>query len=83
MKEETRKEKEARLMALTEKGETTQEERDWLWEHSMAYHEMGDYATGEIKYDSEAANREAAENEKKIGDAARKRSIENNKKKNK
>ena len=83
MKEETRKEKEARLMALTEKGETTQEERDWLWEHSMAYHEMGDYGTGEIKYDSEAANRAAEENTRRRLEAARKRSIENKKKKNK
>ena len=42
MKEETRKEKEARLMARVQNGEATQEEKSWLWEHSMDYHEMGD-----------------------------------------
>jgi hypothetical protein len=62
MAEETKQQKEARLMALVEKGQSSkvsQEERDWLWENSLAYHEMGDYGTGrKLEYDSEEANQD-------------------------
>lgn len=64
---ETKEQREARLMVLVEKGHSIpKEDSDWLWEHSLDYHEFGQYGIGpELKYDTEEANKEAEEDWKR------------------